>query len=109
MSKCFTANKLALYLEGMKIIKLITNIYPQYQFFAIIKYICKTTEIRNSLIYKLITNHKKWKNQVDQTTPKLYGACYIVRSEFHISNTATLKKLLILFSLRNEIWNISGR
>jgi hypothetical protein len=73
MIKWFTANTLALYLEGMDIIKLITNIYPQYQFFAIIKkniYIYKTTELQNSLVYKLITNHKKWKNQVDQTIPK---------------------------------------
>jgi hypothetical protein len=39
MIKWFTANKLSLYLEEMNIIKLITNIYPQYKFFAITKYI----------------------------------------------------------------------
>jgi hypothetical protein len=38
MSKWFTASKLALYLEGMNIIKLVTNTYPQCQFFAIIKH-----------------------------------------------------------------------
>jgi len=76
MIKWFTANKLALYLEGMNIIKLITNIYPQYQFFAIIIiiiiyiYIYKPTELQNSLVYKSITNHKKWKNQLDQTIPR---------------------------------------
>jgi hypothetical protein len=37
-----------------------------------------------------IDNHLKWKKHNDQIIPKLCGACYIVRSEFYISNTGTL-------------------
>jgi hypothetical protein len=34
-------------------------------------------------------DHLSWKNHMEQIIPKLSGACYMVRSTFHISNIIT--------------------
>lgn len=38
-----------------------------------------------------IDSHLKWKNHIDQMIPILSGACYAVRSAFHISKITPLK------------------
>lgn len=51
------------------------------------------------MVCTFITNHEKWKNQVDQTILKVRvcGAFYVVRSMFHISTTTTLKKSYLFY------------
>jgi hypothetical protein len=38
-----------------------------------------------------------WKNHIDQMVPKLSGACYAVRSMYHISNINTLKPIYFAY------------
>jgi hypothetical protein len=44
-----------------------------------------------------IDNHLYWKNDIDQTVPKLSGACYAIRSMSHVSNTVTLKVIYFAY------------
>jgi hypothetical protein len=44
-----------------------------------------------------LDNHLNWKDHVDQMVPKLSGACYAVRSMFHISNVSTLKSIYFAY------------
>jgi hypothetical protein len=38
-----------------------------------------------------IDNHLKWKNHIDRVIPTLSGACYAVRSAFHIRKIMPFK------------------
>jgi hypothetical protein len=40
-----------------------------------------------------IDNHINWKNNTEETIPKLSGACYAIRLMVHISNKNTLKSI----------------
>jgi hypothetical protein len=44
-----------------------------------------------------IDNHLNWTNHIDKLIPKLSGACYAVRSMFHIRNTDTLKSVYFAY------------
>jgi IS1 family transposase len=63
------------------------------------KYIEET--INTKFLGLQIDNHLTWKNHIDQMVPKLSGACYAVRSMYHISNINTLKS--IYFAYINSI------
>jgi hypothetical protein len=42
-------------------------------------------------------NHLNWKNHIDHIVPKLSGACYAVRSVFHIVSIDTLKSIYFAY------------
>jgi hypothetical protein len=90
-SKWFAANKLTLNLDKTNVIKFLTNNLPQCP--LSIGYNDKYIEesVHTKFLGLQIDNHLNWKNHIDQLIPQLSGACYAVRSLFHISNTDTLK------------------
>jgi hypothetical protein len=54
-----------------------------------------TEETENAIFLGLqIDNHLHWKDPVEQMFPELSGACYVVRSVFHVSNMMTLKAII---------------
>jgi hypothetical protein len=55
------------------------------------KYIEET--VNSKFLGLHLDNHLNWKDHTDQMIPKLSGACYTVRSMFHISNINTLKSI----------------
>jgi hypothetical protein len=56
--------------------------------------VIKTEETVHSKFLGLhLDNHLDWKDHIDQMIPELSGACYAVRSMFHISNINTLKSI----------------
>jgi hypothetical protein len=101
MSEWFTANKMALNLDKTNITEFKTNNAPQYDLCIGYneKYI---KESENTKFLGLqIDNHLNWKNRIDQIVPKLSGACYAIRSMFHVSSTVTESNLFCIFSLYN--------
>jgi hypothetical protein len=90
-SKCVTANQLTLNLDKTKIIKFITNNFLQHGLCA--GYNGK--HIEDSVSTKFLglqtNNHLNWTNHTDKMIPKSSGACYTVRSVFHIRNTNIIK------------------
>jgi hypothetical protein len=97
MSEWFTANKMALNLDKTNLIQLKINNTPQYDLCIGYneKYI---KESENTKFLGLqIDNHLNWKNHIDQTVPKLSGACYAVRSMSHVSNNVTLKTMYFAY------------
>jgi hypothetical protein len=106
LNKWFNANRLALNIDKMKIMKFTTNNSPQYV--LNIEYSGKYIEesVNTKFLGLQIDNHLSWSNHIDKLIPKLGGACYAVRCMFHISNTEILKSIYFAyFSLYNEIWN----
>jgi hypothetical protein len=97
MSKWFTVNKVALSLDKMKITKLATNNSPQCALSVGYngKYI---EESANTKFLGLqIDNRLNWKNHIDQIILKLSGACYAVRSMYHIVNIDTMKSIYFAY------------
>jgi hypothetical protein len=97
MSKWFAVNKLALNLDKTNIIKFLTHNSPQCP--LNIGYNDKYIEesLHTKFLGLQIDNYLNWKNHIDQLIPKLSGACYAVRSLFHISNTDTLKSIYFAY------------
>jgi len=54
-----------------------------------------------------IDNHLNVNIHIDDIIPELCGACYAVRSMFHISNFTTPKFISHNFTL-NNVWNNLG-
>jgi len=48
-----------------------------------------------------IENYLNWKDHIEETIPKLSGACYAIRPAVHINNINTLK--LIHSTIKYEI------
>jgi hypothetical protein len=73
--------------------KFVTNNSPHYALTIDYKgkYIEET--VNTKFLGLHLDNHLNWKNHIDQTVPKLSGACYTVTSMFHISNINTLKSI----------------
>ena len=44
-----------------------------------------------------IDNHLNWRNHIDQITPKLSVACYMVRQMYHICNNDTLRSIYFAY------------
>jgi hypothetical protein len=82
--------------------KFITNNSPHYALRIDYrgKYIEET--INTKFLGLQVDNHLTWKNHFDQMVPKLSGACYVVRSMYHISNINTLKS--ICFAYFNSLY-----
>jgi hypothetical protein len=97
MSQWFSANKLSLYLDKTNVIKFITKNSPQYR----LNIGCNDNYIDEAVNGKFlgleIDNHLNWKNHINQLVPKLSGACYVVRSVLHISNTDILKTIYFTY------------
>jgi hypothetical protein len=93
MIEWFTASKLVLNLDKTNIMKFITNNSPHCALLIDYreKYIEET--INTKFLDLQVDNHVTWKNHIDQMVPKLSGACYAVRSVYHISNINTLKSI----------------
>jgi hypothetical protein len=97
MIEWFTANKLVLNLDKTNIMKIITKNSPRCALRIDYrgKYIEET--INTKFLGLQIDNHLTWKNRIDQMVPKLSGACYAVRSIYHISNINTLKSIYFAY------------
>jgi hypothetical protein len=96
-SKCFTSNKLVLYLDKTNIIKFVTNKSQQYD--LNIGYDEKYTReesLNTKFLGLQIDNHLSGKNPIDLMIPKLSRTCYEIRSMSHISSTDTLKSIFFL-------------
>jgi hypothetical protein len=93
MSKCFSADKLALTLDKINIIKFIIKNSPQHA--LSIGYKNKYIEwtVNTKFLGLQIDNHLNSENHVNQLVPKLSGVCYAVRSMSHINNIETLKSV----------------
>jgi hypothetical protein len=59
------------------------------------KYIEET--ISTKFLDLQIDNHLTWKNRIDQMFSTLSGACYAVRSMYHISNINILKSIYFAY------------
>jgi hypothetical protein len=97
MIELFTANKLVLNLDKTNIVKFIMNNSPHSA--LCIGYKEKYIEdmAKTKFLGLHIDNHLNWKNHIDQMIPKLSGACYTVRSMFHMSNITTLKSIYFTY------------
>jgi hypothetical protein len=73
-------------LNKTKIRKFVTNSSPQCA--LSVGYNGKYIEVsvNTKFLGLQIGNHLNWKNHINQIIPKLSGACYAVRSLFHIVN-----------------------
>ncbi|PNF23822.1 hypothetical protein B7P43_G15913 [Cryptotermes secundus] len=101
MNKWFNANRLALNLNKTNVMKFTTNNAPHYVLNIGYngKYIEET--VNTKFLGLQIDSHLSWSNHIDKLIPKLSGACYAVRSMFHVSNTETLK--LIYFAYFHSV------
>ena len=59
-----------------------------------------------------IDNHLTWRNHIDQISPKLSVACYMVRQMYHICNNDTLRSIYFAYfhSIASSgiiLWGIS--
>jgi hypothetical protein len=91
------ANKLALNLEKTNTVKFVMSNSPHCELTISYKdkYIEETV---NSKFFGLhLGNHLNWKDHIDQMMRKLSGACYAVRSMFHISNINTVKSIYVAY------------
>jgi hypothetical protein len=79
ISKWFAANKLALNLDKINIIKFLTINVPQCP--LSIEYNDKYIEesAQTKFLGLQIDNHLSWKNHIDQLIPKLSGAWEVVQ------------------------------
>jgi hypothetical protein len=93
MSKCFTANRLALNLDKTNIIQVITNKSPQ----NVLNIGYNGKYIEESVNMKFlgfqVDNYLNWTKDTDLLSPMLNGSGYAVRCMICISNTNTLKSV----------------
>jgi hypothetical protein len=97
LNKWFTANRLAVSSNKIKIIKFVTNNSPQFALSIGYngKYI---EESANTKFLSLqIDNHLNWKIHIAEMILNLRGACYLVRSMFHIVSIDTLKSIYFAY------------
>jgi hypothetical protein len=86
VSKREGAYKLIVILDKQNATTFISNNLPHCALSIGYKEECiEVTVNADFLVYKL-KNYIKWKNNIDQLILELSGACYEVRSMFHISN-----------------------
>jgi hypothetical protein len=106
MSKWFSANKLALNLDKINIIKFITKNSTHHTLSTGYKekYIERT--INSKSLGLQIDNHLTRKNHADQLVPKLSGACYAVRTMLHICITETLKSIYFAYFQSTMMYGI---
>jgi hypothetical protein len=97
MIEWFTANKLVLNLDRTNIMKFIMNNSPHSALYIGYKEKIIEETVKTKFLGLHIDNHLNWKNHIDQMIPKLSGACYTVRSMFHISNITTLKSIYFTY------------
>jgi hypothetical protein len=93
----FVVNKLVLNLEKTNIMKSVTSNSPHCALTVGYKdkYMEETVNLKFLGLHN--DNHLNWKDHIDQMIPKLSGACYAVRSMFHISNIYTLKSICLAY------------
>jgi hypothetical protein len=97
MIEGFSANKLVLNLEKTNIMKFVTNNSPQCSLTIGYKDMCIEEKLNSKFLGLDLDNHLNWKGHIDQMIPKLSGACYAVRSVFHIININTLKSIYFAY------------
>jgi hypothetical protein len=87
------ANKLVLNIEKTNIMKFITNNSSHST--LCLGYREKYVEemVYTKFLGLQINNHIIWNNHIEQTIPKLSGACYAVRLVVHISNINPFKSI----------------
>jgi hypothetical protein len=97
MIEWFSANKLVLDPKKTNIMKYVTNNSPHcaLNIGHKDKYIEET--VNSKFLGLHLDNHLNWKDHTDQMVPKFSGACYAVRSVFHISNINTLKSIYFAY------------
>jgi hypothetical protein len=97
MIEWFAANKLVLNLEKTNIMKSVTNNSPDCAMTIGYKDKYREETVNSRFLGLHLENHLNWKDHIDQMIPKLSGACYAVRSMFHISNIYTLKSIYFAY------------
>jgi hypothetical protein len=97
MIEWFSANKLVPNLEKTNIMKFVMNNSPHCALNIGYKdkYIEET--VNSKFLGLHLDNHLNWKDHIDQMIPKLSGACYAVRSMFHISNINIPKSIYFAY------------
>jgi hypothetical protein len=97
MIEWFAANKLVLNLEKTNVMKFVVSNSPHCELTVGYKdqYIDETVNSKFRGLH--LDNNLNLKDHIDQMILKLSGACYAVRSMFHISNINILKSIYFTY------------
>jgi hypothetical protein len=97
MIECFAANKLILNPEKTNIMKPVTSNSPHCALTIGYKDKCIEERLNSKFLGLPLDNHLNWEDHIHQMIPELSGACYALRSMFHISNINTLTSIYFAY------------